>query len=57
MIRFLNNYDLLSGLKDTERDLQRLVANCHYFVNFQYLDMLESIVQKHVPRRYFREIS
>jgi hypothetical protein len=36
-----------------KRDLERLVENCHYFVNFQYLDMLEAIVLEHVPRKYF----
>ncbi len=40
-----------------KRDLQRLVANCHYFINFRYLDMIESIVQKHVPEKYLRERS
>jgi len=36
-----------------KRDLERLVEHCHYFVNLQYLDMLEAIVLKHVPERYF----
>jgi len=36
-----------------KRDLQRLVEHCHYFINLQYLDMLEAIVLKHVPERYF----
>jgi hypothetical protein len=35
------------------RDLERLVEHCHYFVNLHYLDMLEAIVLKHVPERYF----
>ncbi len=38
-----------------KRDLQRLVENCHYFINLHYLDMLESIILTHVPKRYFRE--
>lgn len=33
-------------------DLERLVENCHYFINFQHLDMLEAIVLKHVPQHY-----
>lgn len=37
-------------------DLRRLVENCHYFVNFQYLDMLEAIVRLHVPDKYFKQI-
>ena len=35
-----------------KRDFERLVDQCHYFVNLQHLDMLESIVRKHVPARY-----
>jgi len=31
-----------------KRDLERLVDQCHYFINLSYLDMLESIVLKHV---------
>jgi hypothetical protein len=37
-----------------KRDLERLVAQCHYFINLQHLDMLESIVIEHVPERYIR---
>jgi hypothetical protein len=37
-----------------KRDLQRLVENCHYFINLHYLDMLESIILTHVPREHFR---
>ncbi len=36
------------------RDFQRLVENCDYFINLHYLDMLEPIVQTHVPLKYFR---
>ena len=36
-----------------KRDLERLVEHCHYFINLQYLDMLEAIVLQHVPGRYF----
>lgn len=35
-----------------QRDLERLVENCHYFINLQHLDMLESIVLKHVPKKH-----
>ncbi len=38
-----------------KRDFQRLVQQCDYFINFHYLDMLEAIVLKHVPRRYSRK--
>jgi hypothetical protein len=34
-----------------KRDFERLVQSCHYFLNLAHLDMLESIVLKHVPRR------
>lgn len=34
-------------------DLQRLVAGCHYFLNIANLDMLDSIIIKHVPSPYF----
>ncbi len=37
-----------------KRDLERLVEHCHYFINLQYLDMLEAIVLKHVPRKYYK---
>ncbi len=36
-----------------KRDLERLVKQCHYFINLQHLDMLEAIVLQHVPERYF----
>ena len=34
-----------------KRDLQRLVAQCHYFINLHYLEMLESIALNHVVNR------
>ena len=34
-------------------DLERLVEDCHYFINLHHLDMLEAIVLQHVPKRYF----
>jgi hypothetical protein len=33
-------------------DLERLVKQCDYFINFHYLSMLESIILKHIPRTY-----
>jgi len=38
-----------------KRDLERLVEHCHYFINLQHLDMLEAIVLKHVPKKYFTQ--
>ena len=37
-----------------KRDLERLVDQCHYFINLHYLDMLEAIILKHTPERYLR---
>ncbi len=37
-----------------KRDLERLVEHCHYFINLEYLNMLEAIVLKHVPKQYIR---
>ena len=31
------------------RDYERLIEQCHYFLNLRHLDMLEAIVLKHVP--------
>ncbi len=36
-------------------DLQRLVNECHYFLNLQHLDMLEAIIRMHVPPKYFHQ--
>lgn len=33
-----------------KRDFERLVENCHYFLNLYYLDMLESIIFENLPR-------
>lgn len=38
-----------------KRDFQRLVENCHYFVNLRHLDLLEPIVLAHVPQKYFHK--
>jgi len=35
-----------------KRDLERLVENCHYFINIYHLDMLEDIILKHIPEKY-----
>lgn len=37
-----------------KRDLERLVNQCHYFINLRHLDMLEPIVLAHVPAKYHR---
>ena len=38
-----------------QKDLKRLVAGCHYFLNIANLDMLENIVLQHVPRTYLKK--
>jgi hypothetical protein len=35
-----------------KRDLERLVDQCHYFINLKNLDMLEAIVLAYVPQSY-----
>lgn len=35
-----------------KRDLERLVDQCHYFINLQHLEMIEDIVLTHVPTSY-----
>jgi hypothetical protein len=39
-----------------KRDLERLVDQCHYFINLQHLDMLEGIVLKHLPKKHFKKV-
>lgn len=34
------------------RDFQRLVENCHYFINLKNLNLLEEIVLYHIPQKY-----
>ncbi|HLB48384.1 MAG TPA: DpnII family type II restriction endonuclease [Anaerolineales bacterium] len=38
-------------------DLERLVENCHYFANLRHIDILEDVVLKHVPKKYFKSKS
>lgn len=33
-----------------KRDMERLVENCHYFININLLGLLDGIVQKHLPK-------
>lgn len=35
-----------------KRDLERLVNECHYFLNLHHLDMLEAIILTHIPQAY-----
>lgn len=37
-----------------KRDMERLVNQCHYFINLKHLDMIEAIALKHVPQSYFK---
>jgi hypothetical protein len=38
-----------------QKDFNRLVAGCHYFLNIANLDMLESIVLQHIPSKYLKQ--
>ena len=40
-----------------KRDYQRLVNQCHYFINLQTLNQLEEIILQTVPKRYFSPIN
>lgn len=35
-----------------KRDLERLVDQCHYFINLQNLNMIEAIALAHLPKSY-----
>jgi SAM-dependent methyltransferase len=50
--RVLVNFVDGGGWLARKRDLERLVDQCHYFINLQNLDMLESIILKHIPSTY-----
>lgn len=54
-MRVFVNFADGGGWLARKRDFQRLVENCHYFVNLRHLDLLEAIVLTHVPQKYFRE--
>jgi hypothetical protein len=43
-----------AGWMARKRDFQRLVEECHYFLNLKNLTMLEGIILKHVPKEYFK---
>lgn len=38
-----------------KRDMERLVEECHYFINLQNLEMIEPIILGHVPASYRRK--
>lgn len=49
---FINFVDGIGWLA-RKADFKRLVDECDYFLNFHYLDMIDSIVKKHIPGRFF----
>lgn len=51
---FVNFIDGVGWLA-RKADFQRLVDECHYFINLKNLDLLESILLKHIPKRYRKE--
>ncbi len=42
-----------AGWLARQSDLRKLVDGCHYILNIKNLDMLEGIVVKHVPDKFF----
>lgn len=51
---FINFVDGIGWLA-RKADFKRLVEECHYFLNLKHLDMLESIMKKHVPGKFFKK--
>jgi hypothetical protein len=52
--RAFTNFVDGGGWLARKRDMKRLVEQCHYYINLSYLDMMEAIVLKHVPAKYFK---
>lgn len=36
-----------------KRDFERLVSECHYFINLNNLNLIEKIILEHTPKKYF----
>jgi len=51
---FINFVDGIGWLA-RKADFKRLVEECHYFLNLHHLDMLEAIIKKHIPNRFFNK--
>ncbi|MBM4139985.1 MAG: hypothetical protein FJ242_00595 [Nitrospira sp.] len=51
---FINFVDGIGWLA-RKADFKRLVEECHYFLNLNHLGMLEFIVKKHVPSKFFNK--
>ncbi len=51
---FINFVDGIGWLA-RKADFKRLVEECHYFLNLRHLNMLEPIIIKHIPSRFFKE--
>lgn len=37
-----------------KRDMERLVNQCHYFLNLKNLNLLENIILEHIPEKYIK---
>ena len=51
---FINFVDGIGWLA-RKADYRRLVEECHYFSNFRHLEMLDSVVLKHIPKKYLKK--
>lgn len=51
---FINFVDGIGWLA-RKADFKRLVEECHYFLNLRHLNILEPIIIKHIPSRFFKE--
>ena len=49
---FINFVDGIGWLA-RKADFKRLVEECHYFLNLHHLNMLEAIIVKHIPAKFF----
>ena len=58
-VRYPNNQRVFVNVVDgagwlaRRSDLRKMYEGCHYCLNMQMLDQLESIVLNHVPKRFF----
>jgi len=60
-VRYPNNQRVFVNVVDgagwlaRRSDLRKIYEGCHYCLNMQTLDQLESIVSNHVPKKFFKK--
>lgn len=60
-VRYPNNQRVFVNVVDgagwlaRRSDLRKIYEGCHYCLNMQTLDHLESIILKHVPKKFFKK--